>query len=77
MRSALTYRQVRSLAMLPGALPSTPIRDERTFNHAANGQVPVSSSWMSRCRRPATTAPANLFHRVTAPSSMANWLSRL
>jgi hypothetical protein len=30
MRSALTHLEVRSLAVLPDALPSTPNRDERS-----------------------------------------------
>src|SRR6476646_11076624 len=34
MHSALTHLQVRSLAVLPGALPSAPIRDEHSRGHS-------------------------------------------
>jgi hypothetical protein len=60
MRSALTHLQVRSLAVLPGALPPSPIRDERS--RAPN----LSNDAQDHLRRPARSKPGRIRRKLAA-----------
>src|SRR5262245_61727863 len=82
MRSALTHVDVRSLAVLPGALPSTPIRDERSpgpsYQLEGLERVPAIAAVVERsAERRAEGAvhrdPGRLAERAADVGRVARW----